>query len=271
MLSASLDLGLNAKPATLESTLYEEWLKSIKSAKTGYFLLSNKIEEYLPLLTTPSIKLYLFYAIHADNKTGESFYSTEKIAQLLDVSKKTITNWNRELANTGLISRKQEFNKSSLTQLLPTSNCVIEPSNDIQEKKIIAALESVGYKSSQSINNIITKNNKNTAFTCKLYTRTYSNPPKDKSQKKPTKTLTRTIVLKKTSMPEYLDSITNQSNWKWINSSQDDLTIIWPDKEVIKTRSGNPSQKDLLELFDQLTSDDNILAFKKNFSEYKLT
>lgn len=39
--------------------------------------MSNNIQKYLPLIKSPAINLYLFYAIHAKNELGYSYYSNE--------------------------------------------------------------------------------------------------------------------------------------------------------------------------------------------------
>lgn len=139
--------------------LYNYWLQQQKASKTGYFLLSNNIQEYLPMLKTPALNLYIFYAIHAKNEYGSSYYSNERIAKELGVSQKTISNWNRLLQDIGLITRKAQQNSSSITYLLPTSDFTIK-SND-QEKigEIINLLDTEKYIMNTPITITVINNN----------------------------------------------------------------------------------------------------------------
>ncbi|QIZ03606.1 helix-turn-helix domain-containing protein [Limosilactobacillus reuteri] len=52
----------------------------------------------------------MFYAIHAKNEYGYSYFSNDEIAKRLGVSKKTISNWVKTLLDAGLIARKAQLN-----------------------------------------------------------------------------------------------------------------------------------------------------------------
>lgn len=155
-----IDLKLSQNNKSMNITqLYNYWLQQQKASKTGYFLLSNNIQEYLPMLKTPALNLYIFYAIHAKNEYGSSYYSNERIAKELGVSQKTISNWNRLLQDIGLITRKAQQNSSSITYLLPTSDFTIK-SND-QEKigEIINLLDTEKYIMNTPITITVINNN----------------------------------------------------------------------------------------------------------------
>ena len=54
-----LKLSNDDKPFDV-SYLYNQWILQQKEKKRGYFLLSNSLEEYLPLVKTAAMNLYLF-------------------------------------------------------------------------------------------------------------------------------------------------------------------------------------------------------------------
>jgi hypothetical protein len=125
-------------------TLYGIW-KQIKKNTDGYLLIANEIEDYLKDLKKPSLNLYMFYAIHADNDNGDSYYSLDKIAKILNVSVKTISNWNRELEEVGLIKRKQQYNNSAITFLLPLSDFIfLDKQSKIDD--FVLDISNEGYK-----------------------------------------------------------------------------------------------------------------------------
>lgn len=144
----AIDLGINNKKTklTYEIQLYKKW-KTFKKNIGGYFLVSNSIEEYLPYLSGGATNLYLFYLIHANNDSGCSYYSAETIADKLDVSVRTISNWNNTLIELGLISRQLGKN-SARTYLLPTSNFTIFNNKD---NNLIKILKDNGYQGSNEI------------------------------------------------------------------------------------------------------------------------
>lgn len=131
-----------------EMLIYRDW-KNYRKETGGYFLISNTIEEYLPYIKDGSLTLYLFYLIHAKNETGNSFYSVETISQILNVSTKTISNWNSNLSDLGLISR-QKGKKSSNTFLLPTSNFT-KFVTDLKNSELLLAIKDLNYKKEKSI------------------------------------------------------------------------------------------------------------------------
>lgn len=100
-------------------------LKSIKE----YYMLFNSISDYLPYMKSAT-NLYLFYCIASKNKTGESWYSIDSLANKLHVSLRTINTWNDRLRKLNLIERQQGVKKSAHTFLLPTRDYVDSEYNE---------------------------------------------------------------------------------------------------------------------------------------------
>lgn len=89
-----------------------------------YYMLFNGISAYLPYMKSAT-NLYLFYCLAAKNKTGESWYSIDTLADILQVSSRTINTWNDRLRLLHLIKRQQGVRKSAHTFLLPTRDYVV--------------------------------------------------------------------------------------------------------------------------------------------------
>lgn len=160
-----------ANPDEPHGYIYQQW-KYFKKKMGRYCLIPNEIIQYLPLLSGPELNLYLFYAINADNNYGNSFYSIVTLANCLNVSTKTINNWNTKLQNLGLIKREVFANgNSSVTQLLPLTNFILRPTNrDLARSK--NQLEKAGYKATNKLHlAIFHKNNKLTKLKFTIYYR----------------------------------------------------------------------------------------------------
>jgi len=87
---------------------YEVW-KTEQLEKGGYFTIFNDFKnmDYLTNLSSGAIKLYIFLGIVSKNKTGESYYSINKIAKYFKKSDQTIITWIKELEKNDLIERLQ--------------------------------------------------------------------------------------------------------------------------------------------------------------------
>lgn len=162
-----LDVLFNQKNRK-ELTLYSVW-KDTKKKTDGYVMLANELEEYLKDLKKPSLNLYMFYAIHADNNNGESFYSLEQISRILKVSVKTVSNWNKELEEVGLIKRKQQYNRSARTFLLPLSDFVFFDKRQDKTDKFILDITNEGYIYEDKYE----VRNSREIFTVEKYTKSY--------------------------------------------------------------------------------------------------
>lgn len=59
---------------------------------------------------------------NSNTGSGKSWPSIELISEELDISSKSVHNWNKELENLGLIARISEGKSSKTTYLLPVSD-----------------------------------------------------------------------------------------------------------------------------------------------------
>lgn len=112
---------------------YKAWRNFRSETKDGHYILPNGFNRYLPLIHTGAINLYLFYCLHAKNDTGESWYSIETLSNELDISTKSIANWNKQLESLGLIYREKDGKGSITTFLLPITDFIIEVEDDIND------------------------------------------------------------------------------------------------------------------------------------------
>lgn len=242
--------------------LYNYWLQQQKASKTGYFLLSNNIQEYLPMLKTPALNLYIFYAIHAKNEYGSSYYSNERIAKELGVSQKTISNWNRLLQDIGLITRKAQQNSSSITYLLPTSDFTIK-SND-QEKigEIINLLDTEKYIMNTPITITVINNNPPQTFRYYQFQKKYSKDNFSVTRKITIEDLTIQSVLSKNE----INLIENSLSWFPVTSNEsplnNSLNLIWQPKNNEKNTNENRQS-----IVNQLDSKEAIEMFKQKYPQ----
>ena len=68
----------------------------------------------------------MYYAFAAKNEDGGSWHSIETICKNLDVSDRSIVNWNNQLEELGLIYRAKGTRKSRSTYILPLTSYAIE-------------------------------------------------------------------------------------------------------------------------------------------------
>lgn len=240
--------------------LYRTWLIQQRNKKTGYFTMSNNIQEYLPLIKSPALNLYLFYAIHAKNELGYSYYSNERIARELQVSQKTISNWNKTLQDIGLITRKAQANSSSMTYLLPTSDFFIPNTNKNELAPLLKLIgTNEGYKIITPITlTIVTNVIKNYLYF--PYYKIYTN--------KDGYSITRRITIEDTTSLENIDKDKLpliESPVSWFDSDhgifKTSLNIIWhPEKK-------ENTAKDRQSIIEQLNTVNKINNFKKNYPE----
>ena len=100
-----------------------------KSNKTFRFAkVDNNLTAFLPYLTDGAVKLYLYYALAANNDTGESWHSIDKISQKLGTTERSISNWNHQLEDLGLIYRTSTGKKSKATFVLPLTGFALKMS-----------------------------------------------------------------------------------------------------------------------------------------------
>lgn len=150
--------------------LYSNW---INSKQENFARLYNSLKDYLPYISKGPLSVYIVYLIHANNETGSSFPSIDTIANMLDVSDRTINNWNSVLLDLGLIYREKTGSRlSSTTFLLPTSDYIVFK----KTQNILSAINDLGYREHQKIIRFIQKDNHSYSnFEYKMFYREYSN------------------------------------------------------------------------------------------------
>lgn len=88
----------------------------------------NNLAAFLPYLKDGAIKLYLHYALAANSETGESWHSIETISKKLGATERSISNWNNQLEELGLIYRTSTGKKSKATFVLPLTGFAVKMS-----------------------------------------------------------------------------------------------------------------------------------------------
>jgi|GEM_PF-2081648 len=117
-----LKLKKRAISDTNEATVISEFYQQSGSKNNQNFKfakLDNNFAYYLPYLKDGAVKLYLHYAMSANNETGESWYGIQTTGNKIGATERSINNWNNELEDLGLICRMSAGRKSKSTFLLP--------------------------------------------------------------------------------------------------------------------------------------------------------
>lgn len=104
---------------------YEQWREFSKGSKENFYILPSGIKKYLSYFDGKALNLYLYYCLHSKNDTGESWHSTKKCAESLNVTERSINNWNTTLEQIGLIKRTSADKLSKSTFLLPISDFIV--------------------------------------------------------------------------------------------------------------------------------------------------
>lgn len=100
--------------------IYKDWIETCKKTIEPFFLLHKKFMDHWCFLSSEPIKLYIYFGIHMDKRKGFFYRSLDTIANDLDVSKRSISKWFKELEEIKLIKRQQLFvNRSSSTYMIP--------------------------------------------------------------------------------------------------------------------------------------------------------
>lgn len=86
----------------------------------------NHLDKFLPYLKDGAVKLYLYYAFVSNSKTGESWHSIETLSRKLKVTERSISNWNKQLEDVGLIYRTGTGKKSKATFVLPQTGFAVK-------------------------------------------------------------------------------------------------------------------------------------------------
>lgn len=100
--------------------IYKTWIKTSKESIEPFFIILKKFMDYWCFLSSGSIKLYIYFGIYMDKKKGFFYRSLDTISNDLNVSKRSISKWFKELEERNLVKRQQLFlNKSSCTYMIP--------------------------------------------------------------------------------------------------------------------------------------------------------
>ena len=113
---------------------YRLWREHRKNLKQPFFMVPSEILDYLSSINSRAINLYLYYCYRANNNTGKSWPAVETAAKELNISTKSVNNWNNELEKLGLIARVSEGKSSKTTYLLPISDYCYFEENITPEK-----------------------------------------------------------------------------------------------------------------------------------------
>lgn len=108
---------------------YAQWRNFNKESLDNFYILPNGIKKYLSYFDGKALNLYLYYCLHSNNETGESWHSTKTCARELGVSERSINNWNLTLEDVGLIKRISTNRSSKSSFLLPISDFIYHEKN----------------------------------------------------------------------------------------------------------------------------------------------
>lgn len=116
--------GANLEAAELKN-YYRDWRTFNRATNAPFFPLDNHFKDsYLKDIEGGPLRLYLYFAFHANNKEGHSWHSVSSIAEFFGTKTRTIDNWIKSLVDAGLIYRQRDGKKTASTFLLPLSNSV---------------------------------------------------------------------------------------------------------------------------------------------------
>lgn len=99
---------------------YGNWAENNFRTRAGFFPVFYSFKDHLCKLSSGAVSLFLYFGMHCNNKTGESYHEIPTIARFFKKSPRTITAWLTELEQNGLIERFQlEFGGVSHTFIRP--------------------------------------------------------------------------------------------------------------------------------------------------------
>lgn len=111
----------NYRQAEILESDYKTWKKSALE-HGGYFPVFQPFKEsfYLKNLSGNSVKLYLYLGLMSGNSNGKTWVSIDTMAKYFGKSKRTISQWLKELEEYKLVKRMQmEPNGVAYTFLIP--------------------------------------------------------------------------------------------------------------------------------------------------------
>lgn len=131
--------------------IYSSFIHDGYEKKQVSFSRLGDIEKYLPYFQGKALNLYVFYLSKAKNETGESFWSIQSIADQLKAAPKSVSNWNKNLIDLGLIYRSNTTSDSSTkTYLLPTQSFIIPIDSNEKQSEYRIYLKNTDYQHNDS-------------------------------------------------------------------------------------------------------------------------
>ena len=127
-----IDLGLKRNEERFQNvekellSLFFASSTSISSKKFRFAKVDSNFVDFLPYLKDGAVKLYLYYVVAARSNTGESWHSIDTISSKLGVTERSISNWNNQLEDLGLIYRTSNGKKSKATFILPLTSFAVK-------------------------------------------------------------------------------------------------------------------------------------------------
>lgn len=111
-----------------ENELLKNYYKSWRRTnREGFAIIYNDFKDkHLADLGGGPLKLYLFFCFAASNEGGWSYYSVNKIAELLKTSPRSVDSWIKVLVERQLIARGRTNKRVNNTYLLPYSTTLVE-------------------------------------------------------------------------------------------------------------------------------------------------
>lgn len=119
---------------------FASWKNEVQSFNKPFFAIHSDFKHlFLKDLSGGALKLYVFLGLHSKHQTGESWYSANDVAEFFEKDSRTISNWFKELEDSGLIVREQLGFKMKANTFLRPYGFVI----DIFENQVETSIEDV--------------------------------------------------------------------------------------------------------------------------------
>ena len=106
---------------------HKNWRSYNFANKEGFYPVFSDFKNYLDKISPGAITLFIYFGLHSNNSTGECRHTIETIAENLNKSTRTVSNWIKELEEANLIRRLQEdYNTPSRTFIQPYTDRYIK-------------------------------------------------------------------------------------------------------------------------------------------------
>lgn len=125
----------NKRKAEINREDFSKWKRNALD-NFGFFPVFQPLKEtfILKKLSGNALRLYLYLGLMSDNNTGETWVSIDTMATYFEKSKRTISDWLKELEKAGLIERMQlKPNEVSHTFLKPYGVAHFNNENSLQK------------------------------------------------------------------------------------------------------------------------------------------